>query len=421
MSEVQVSNPQDVKKIKDIILGLQRDTKSVQITKTDGAFLIRTSVEPHSLSPHLEPYLELISIRSWTNENHESTPNLVNVTEKYLKANCTLSPSEVSHLCSCLPKKWSIYNPMVLFGSGTYDSEIWQKLLLAEDMLDYFETIKCLFQGEVTHFAVNKPIIEEDIMRRPFNLFPIYGDFGARPTNQTYDSPTGKDLEAGFWCHTIQNKIYQTWAPCYTMFSRGNIREKKRLLEQYRDLNGKFVVDLYAGIGYFTLSYLANGATLFCWEINRWSIEGLVRGLKKNKHSYKLIERGESILAEEIGENMKLGVKAFVFFESNEFATERLKNLQNFPLQHINLGLLPTLKPSWPIAKELAAKSSLEPTVHVHENIHCDDFENLEKEVSDYFSGPTSLEKVKTFAPDVWHVVVDVNAGKEKAPMENEQ
>lgn len=410
MSEVLITKPQDVKKIKDIILNLQNSTKSVQVSKIDGKFVVHTPVEPTCLAAHLEPYLEVISIRSSTNELLHRTETLASVTNQYLSESLGLSPAECSELCLHLPKKWSIYTPMVMFGSGTYDSEPWQKLFCSQDMLGYFEAIRPLFQGEITHFAVNKPIIEEDVMRRPFNLFPLHGDFGPKPTVQMYDCPTQEDLEAGFWCHTVQNKIYQTWAPCYTMFSRGNIREKKRLLDQYRCLTGKVVVDLYAGIGYFTLSYLANGATLFCWEINRWSIEGLLRGLKKNRHSYKLIKREHKILAQEIAEDMRNGVRAFVFFESNEFATERLGEMVDFPIQHINLGLLPTLKPSWPIAKALAAKSCLETTVHVHENIHCDDFENLQEQVSEYFSGPTTLEKVKTFAPDVWHVVVDVKA-----------
>lgn len=409
MSEVLISKPQDVKKIKDIILNLQKDTKSVRVSKSDNKYVILTSLGPEILEAHLEPYLKLISIVSSTKQETNRSQSLESTTAQYLSDNFGLSPLECSQLCSYLPKKWSIYTPMVLFGSGTYDSELWQKLISARDILGYFEAIKPFFQGEVTHFAINKPIIEEDAMRRPFNLFPLHGNFGPKPTVQTYDSPTKEDLEVGFWCHTVQNGIYQTWAPCYTMFSRGNIREKKRLLEQYRDLNDEVVVDLYAGIGYFTLSYIANGATLFCWEINRWSIEGLIRGLKKNRHSYRLIEKEEPLLAQEIADDMKNGVKAFVFFESNEFATQRLKGIENLPLKHINLGLLPTLKPSWPIARELAAKSTLQTIVHVHENIHCDDFGKLQEQVAQYFSGTTTLEKVKTFAPDVWHVVVDVN------------
>ena len=81
--------------------------------------------------------------------------------------------------------------------------------------------------SEITHIALNKPIIESDIMRRPHNLIPIIGDFGPDISiDNKPPSPTESDFNRAFWCHVIQNGIYQTWAPKYTMFSRGNIKEK---------------------------------------------------------------------------------------------------------------------------------------------------------------------------------------------------
>ncbi|RKP31484.1 hypothetical protein METBISCDRAFT_10729, partial [Metschnikowia bicuspidata] len=317
-----------------------------------------------------------------------------------------LSPAVCSELGADLPKKWSVYPPMVLFGAGAYESSAWRKIIAGNDMSGYFSAISPLFQGNVTHFAVNKPIVEEDVMRRPFNLIALHGDFGLETTLQTYSCPSDNDLRSGLWCSTVQNKIYQTWAPRYTMFSRGNIREKTRLL-QYKNLDGLMAVDLYAGIGYFSLSYLANGATLFCWEINRWSVEGFIRGLAKNKHKYRLILPSETVSRDEILDDIKDGVRAFVFFESNANAASRLSSLHSPPIAHINLGLLPTLRPSWPIANKLAERSAIDTMVHVHENVHCDCFEALTEEVSEVFDGPAALEKVKTFAPDVWHVVVD--------------
>lgn len=396
-----------MKKIKDVVACLQKESHSVQVKKTEDCFTVLTSVDTHTLNEHLLDYSEHIVIEKWIAEEKPSV-TLEFVTRQFLQAKTLLSATQIADLCSQLPKKWSVYAPMVLFGTGSYDLENWQSFLAQVDSLAYFEAIAPLFQGQITHFAINRPIVEEDIMRRPFNLIPLYGNFGPEPCGQSYSSPTQNDLEQGFWCHTIQNRIYQTWAPRYTMFSRGNICEKKRLLQEYPDLQSTMVVDLYAGIGYFTLSYLANGATLFCWEINRWSIEGLLRGLSKNKHKYRLISRSDLISEDMILQDMKNGVRAFVFFESNEYAFERLECLSRIPLSHINLGLLPTLKPSWPIARRLAQKSACNTKVHVHENIHVQKFDALTNEVSAYFDGSSHLEKVKTFAPDVWHVVVDV-------------
>lgn len=408
MSEITIKNTKDVKTIKDTVAHLQKKGKNVKVVKLNDNFVIQTSVDVSTLLDHLEPYNETISITAKDFVTKETSKTIQSITETFLDGLIQLKPETRALLLATLPKKWSVYPPMVLFRSGTFDSEVWQTMAKEEDLTTYFDSLKSLFPADVSHFAVNKPIIEEDIMRRPFNLIPIHGDFGPKPTAQMYNSPTQTDLESGFWCHTIQNKIYQTWAPCYTMFSRGNIREKKRLLDSYKGLKGTKVVDLYAGIGYFTLSYLANGAVLFCWEINRWSIEGLIRGLKRNKHKYRLILEDEIVSASEIAQDVDDGVMAFVFFESNEHAIKRLEDLQNMMISHINLGLLPTLKPSWPIAKKLANQSSKSTMIHVHENVHYDLFETLTGEVSEYFGGTSTIEKVKTFAPDVWHVVIDV-------------
>lgn len=414
MSQIVVKEAKDVKRIKNEVAALQK-AKSVQVKKTDEGFALYASLSPADLQQLLDIYSnETIIINESAHCSHKSEQTLHSITEDYLRHVLKLPSELCAQLCSNLPKRWSIYTPMVLLNAGSYDTEIWQKILLENNMDAYFNAIRPLFQENVTHFAVNKPIIKEDIMRRPFNLLPLHGDFGALPTHHTCTSPTQQDLDLGFWCHTIQNKIYQTWAPCYTMFSRGNIREKRRLLVDFPRLDGTHVVDLYAGIGYFSLSYLANGATLFCWEINRWSVEGLLRGLKMNKHKYHLVQEHEELTGNVFQTLVENGVKAFVFFESNEYASRRLSKLNTLSVSHINLGLLPTLKSSWPIALEIAQKSSICSIIHIHENVHCNQFESLILEVAHYFSGTVSLEKVKTFAPDVWHVVVDVKQGAQK-------
>ncbi|KAF8001159.1 hypothetical protein HF325_004948 [Metschnikowia pulcherrima] len=109
---------------------------------------------------------------------------------------------------------------------------------------------------------------------------------------------------------------------------------------------------------------------------------------------------------------MAQGVKAFVFHESNEKAPKRLAQLRIDEISHINLGLLPSLKPSWPMARDFSNTKGVKTIVHVHENAHIDTFSELIDEIEKVFSGNVlHLEKVKTFAPDIWHVVVDVAVG----------
>jgi len=324
------------------------------------------------------------------------------------------SGEDIETLVQHVPKKWTVYPPMVLLNSGTFDSDVWTKLFEDESAKDaFFSHILSsgVFPSGLTHIAVNKPIIEEDVMRRPFNILPIYGDFGPDPTEKIFDEPTEQDFERAFWCSAVQNGIYQTWAPRFTMFSRGNIREKKRVLEECKDANKKCVFDLYSGIGYFTLSYLRNGATVFCWEINPWSIQGLIKSVTKNGYKFKLIRRQDPFDHNSYANCIKEGVVVYIFHESNEFAMDRYRSLgQTLPIAHINLGLLPTSVPSWPITKALVQNSSSGTLIHVHENVHVNDFARIGQKAANYFEGNmVAINKVKTFAPDVWHVVIDIS------------
>lgn len=196
----------------------------------------------------------------------------------------------------------------------------------------------------------------ENLLRSPSGLVPVYGDWG--PSQPTFSSssaasrwsgdsaatkkglmsnPTTQDFAEAFWTSVSQHKgITQCWAPLYTMFSRGNIVEKARILglssssssstpllisaasststsqppvpsspsyitsttttnggvgffpglttrELGEDLTQVDVLDLYVGIGYFAFSYLRRGARrVFGFDINPWSIEGLRRGCVAN-------------------------------------------------------------------------------------------------------------------------------------------
>lgn len=403
-AKIGVLNPQLIKAIKNLLDSHGVIDKRSKISSDGLTSTIYTTASPQVIGTYLEEFLADVTIEEFeTIEDAAPKQTLHSIVKQFLS-------SENADLLYKLPKKWSVYPPMVLFGSGTFDSPEWTNYFAEHDLKPLFSRLQAVFPG-ITHFAVNKPIIEADIMRRPFNLVPLHGDFGSEPTDSLYAHPSQEDLKKAFWCTALQNGIFQTWAPRYTMFSRGNIKEKKRLIDNYTKLDTKVVLDLYAGIGYFTLSYLANGATLFCWEVNPWSIDGLVRGLARNGHKYKLIAENEVLGAKEYKLLVDSGVKAFVYHESNEHAPRRIQDLQTtLPIAHVNLGLLPTLKPSWPIVNRVARFSSSDFSAHVHENVHKNEFEDLTSAVASAMGGQVvHLEKVKTFAPDVWHVVIDTS------------
>lgn len=397
-AQITVRNAQLIKHIKTLLDDHGILDKQNKISKTGDVSTIYTTVSSLEVVGYLGEFSENITVSDFTQARKDTS--LTGIVRLYLG-------DADAGLVAKVPKKWSVYPPMVLFGSGTFDSDEWTGYFATNSKSDFFSHLAARAFPKITHFAVNRPIIETDVMRRPFNLVPLYGDFGPEPTEQLFSSPSKADMENAFWCHVVQNGIYQTWAPRYTMFSRGNITEKKRILDTYKNLHNQAVFDLYAGIGYFTLSYLANGATLFCWEVNPWSIEGLTRGLTKNGYKYRLITG--PLGAKEFEQMAREGVQAYVFHESNEQAVRRVEQWEKQAISHFNLGLLPSLKPSWDIVRNLQTHSTTGSTVHVHENIHKNAFDGFLRELETFFDGQAvHLEKVKTFAPDIWHVVVDL-------------
>ncbi|CCE88621.1 Piso0_001393 [Millerozyma farinosa CBS 7064] len=409
---VSVRSAKDVKKVKDLLESHNSLNRHRKIERTSSGFNLFTNLRSDDglINIDVEHCIGTYEDDSSQPLRANSSPDPIEVITSILKG---MNVCNIDELIATAPKKWSIYPPMVLFPPNSFDTEAWNKLFRTGGASNtFFEALirEIPAFSRVTHVAVNKPIIEHDIMRRPLHLVPLYGDFGPEPTQEMYDSPSETDFARAFWCTAVQNGIFQTWAPRYTMFSRGNVKEKKRLLDTYRNLHDTFVYDFYAGIGYFTLSYLKNGATVFCWEINPWSIQGLVKSVSQNGYKYKLFTPGCTLDKAALDRYRRDGVSVFIFHESNEKATERNAAVASLPISHINMGLLPSSRPSWQQAQEVASTSSWRSILHVHENVHISEFDGLSRSLSSYYNGEIlHLEKVKTFAPDIWHVVLDVS------------
>lgn len=327
---------------------------------------------------------------------------IVNYTRKYLiHHNCF-----TQELMNFVPLRYTIYAPLLLFNNSkrSFNSNKWNQFFQLHDPQDFFAGLAQCFP-QVTHIAINMPITESDTMRRPSHLYPLYGKFNGELSKSYWLHPTKEDFENVLWCHTVQNGIHQYWAPMFTMFSRGNIKEKKRILDTFEEVEGNDVVDLYAGIGYFTLSYLKrNARNCFCFELNPWSTQALKRGVISNGFNSQSVH---------------------VYTENNINALERIKNsgIKDLRIRHINLGLLPSSKDGWPIAQSIIhyqdtlSDEDHKVTLHIHENVHTNqlcDGTFIESTIGQlsvdkrYNYSAIHLERIKTFAPDVWHVCLDV-------------
>ncbi|KAK6459575.1 S-adenosyl-L-methionine-dependent methyltransferase [Scheffersomyces xylosifermentans] len=383
--KIKTNNSELVKPIKSYLESIDALNKDKKISKEDGVYSIHTKLEnTDKFEAELVEYASEIRYGYYPFQLLPEPDSLTTIVKNYFTwRGLELDKDLEDHI----PKKWSIYRPLLLFGSDTFDSKVWQDKLATMDDTDFFSYIlsnRLFVNSRVSNIAINKPIIESDVMRRPFNIKPLFGDFGPPPSN--YDNPTEFDFMGAFWCTVVQNGIFQTWAPYYTMFSRGNIKEKARILDTYKDLKQSVVFDLYCGIGYFSLSYLKNGAKhLFCWELNPWSVEGFRRAIEY-KYAFKIFKRHDKfnydIFLQEVRKN-----------ESNEYVLSRL---ETFPKHQ-----LPIAHGSWDTTRELIKHhSSIDSTIaHIHENVHQMIMSKFDTTIL-----PTPV-KVKTFAPDIWHVV----------------
>ncbi|CAE7200060.1 hypothetical protein P3342_010375 [Pyrenophora teres f. teres] len=341
------------------------------------------------------------------------------------------------------PDGYSFYTPMLLLPHNAFSSETWTKLLSVHAVDSTL--LQPMWQRVAesvgaTHVAINAPIPlhttaqgQENILRSPVNLTPIFGDFGPAPTPDTMASPTAADFEEAFWVTTKQNGIRQTWAPVYTMFSRGNIREKTRILDLPSLSEPSAAVDLYAGIGYFAFSYRKSGLNgvkrVLCWELNPWSVEGLRRGAKMNGWTCHIIKEDESPAS--IGSSVQ-DVDFLVFQKNNETAEQDYAAMgteHKLPVHHVNLGLLPTSTLSWKTAVAML-NQELGGWIHVHENVRASLMGNRSQEVGIEFQRLVDehedklgtgrqkrafvehAELVKMFAPALCHLVFDVHVEK---------
>lgn len=384
----------------------------------------------------------------------------------------------LDELVAQAPKRWTVYEPMVLLPAGSFGTAAWLQLL-SDPSGEQVDELWVQVLAEIskrtgggtrfTHLAVNEGIpaalqqhssihiaegnssgkgndevsgdgggraSADNILRSPTGLRILHGDFGPASPLSCDATATATDPDAdfarAFWVSTRQNGVFQTWAPRWTMFSRGNIKEKARLLDFHNNDNKKrtttaatlknaWVVDLYAGIGYFTFSYAKLGMRVLCWELNPWSVEGLRRGALGNGWPVRVV-RGKDELAMPMRELLSGGEQIVVFLEDKNHAARRIEELSSLNILHVNCGLLPTSDASWKDAWGMAIRSeSGEAWLHLHENVGVADIDGRAKGIEQYFldlaredgnqrtAHVEHTELVKTFAPGVWHCVFDLH------------
>lgn len=370
-----------------------------------------------------------------------------------------------------LPKRYTLYEPLLLLPINfTNINPIWQEEYQSLGKDQKQELFSCIAKAfttaghPVTHIAINAPIARlstiadvglSNVMRSPTGLYPAYGDWGSPLSSQA--TPTAEDFEKAFWVSTTQDHgIIQTWAPRWSMFSLGNLSEKKRVLgvtsqqqkdifigQSKDDIANMQVLDMYVGIGYFALCYLARGVKrVWGWDLNPWSIEGLRRGCEANGWKCIVLNvaddgtltpspedivtrlRDEERLAQHLRTrcvafrgNNRQSVQAFKSIEEQWRQQSPTSSGLSLFFEHINLGLLPDSSASWIEALQLVADGG---RLHTHLNVETPNVDEHATRVSELLTmgskrlgrklsaSVTHVERVKSYGPGITHCVYDV-------------
>lgn len=174
------------------------------------------------------------------------------------------------------------------------------------------------------------------------------------------------------------------------MISKGNVYERQRLPKLVKD--GEIIVDMFAGIGYFTIpiAKFANPKKIYAIDINPDAIYYLKENLRLNKVSHKVIP---------------------ILGDCREVSNE-LKYIAD----RVIMGYIKT-REFLPYAFKFLKKEG--GIIHYHDVFKQEEIFavpiNLVKNTAKEFSFEAKIlfkRKVKSYAPKVYHVVLDVEVRK---------
>ena len=192
----------------------------------------------------------------------------------------------------------------------------------------------------------------------------------------------------------IENKIIYSFNATKCMFSSGNVSERIRVAKF--DCKDEVILDLYAGIGYYTLPLLAytNCKHVHSCEWNNEALSSLLENLSLNKVSERCT----------------------VHFGDNNLILQSSELIGN--VDRVFLGLLPSSKAGWKLALQSLKNGG--GMIHLHGNSPGKKELEWANEVINELSVMADrigrnwkislqhLEKVKWYSPHVRHVVLDL-------------
>ncbi|NXG43343.1 TYW2 protein, partial [Psilopogon haemacephalus] len=234
-----------------------------------------------------------------------------------------------------VPHAWQRHGDLVLLSENSFRDALWENLgpVLWETVASALGAQRLARQGRILPDGMRSPIVTL-----------LLGQDG--------------------WVEHTDNGIRYTFDVTKCMFSAGNITEKLRVASL--PCSGEVLVDLYAGIGYFTLPYLVHAEAAFAHacEWNGHAVEALRRNLALNGVQDRCcVHHGDSRKVSSTTQPQTPSPHMPSTSPSLSFQLE----LQDVA-DRVNLGLIPSSEEGWPVACRVLKKST-GGVLHIHHNV----------------------------------------------------
>ncbi len=263
-------------------------------------------------------------------------------------------------LLEAIPKRWEKFADVALFQHDSFSEKGWSSINQADLWAAVANALKVERIGRVSEIVGEK--------REP-----------------TVELVLGEDD----WVIRRENGIDYGYNLTKCMFSAGNVNERRRMGEVAKQ--DEVVLDLYAGIGYYTLPILVQSQVnhVHCCEWNTNSVKALESNLKINDVSDR----------------------CSVYVGDNRITGDGLKGIAD----RVILGLLPSSQGGYSVAMQSLSESG--GMLHIHGVAPAKDYSAWVGGILDELRSidmhrivnETALIRVKSYAPHWDHVVLDVS------------
>lgn len=274
-----------------------------------------------------------------------------------------LEEEKIVELIGDLPNRWEKFDDIALIPNSSFRKEHWKPIISDEFWIEICQSLN------VERLARSGEIIGE---KRESTVEMLVGDD---------DWVIRKESGIKYGYHIKQ-----------CMFSSGNINERRRMGEVV-SVN-EVVVDLFCGIGYYTIPILVKNNVKHVYSCE-WNINSI------NALKYNL-------------ENNNVEKKCTIIEGDNRETTDNLENIAD----RVLLGLLPTAEESYHVALKCIKEEGgmlhihgLSPSNN-HEKFLLETSEKLQKIDYNYIITNHKINKIKSYAPHWDHLVLDIQIEK---------